>query len=269
MSTASPPGKAPERPDDEKSKRPADDVRGERYLTLVEHLHELRYRVMVSAGAVVLGLAISTYFGDELIKILKEPAESKQNVDLSLQFIEPFELFATYFRVALLGGLVIAMPVIVYQTLAFVTPGLKPNERWWLRGTVVGASGLFLGGVLFSYFFALPPALDFLLDPPFGEDLAEPNIRISSYIDFVTRLLFWSGVSFETPLVVMFLARFRIVSAGQLLRWWRYALVAAFVIAAVVTPTWDPITQTVVAGPIIVLYFLGIGLALIVQPRDS
>lgn len=269
MSTASPLEKPPERPDDDNkpSKRP-DDERGERYLTLVEHLHELRYRVMVSAGAVVMGLAISTYFGGELIEFLKQPAESKDRIDLSLQFIEPFELFATYFRVALLGALIVAMPVIVYQVLAFVTPGLRPNERWWLRGTVVGASGLFLGGVLFSYYFALPPALDFLLDPPFGEGLAEPNIRISSYVDFVTRLLFWSGVSFETPLVVMYLARFRIVSAGQMFRWWRYALVAAFVISAVVTPTWDPVTQTVVAGPIIVLYFLGIILALIVQPRD-
>ena len=261
MSTAAPPEKPPE--------RPGDNERGERYLTLVEHLQELRFRVMVSAAAIVLGLGISAYFGDELIELLKKPAESREGVDVSLQFIEPFELFATYFRVALLGGLIIAMPVIVYQVLAFVTPGLKPNERWWLRGTVVGASGLFLGGVLFSYFFALPPALDFLLNPPFGEGLAEPNIRISSYIDFVTRLLFWSGVSFETPIVVMYLARFRIVRAGQLLRWWRYALVAAFVIAAVVTPTWDPVTQTVVAGPIIVLYFLGIVLAWFVQPRGS
>jgi sec-independent protein translocase protein TatC len=260
MSTAAPPDKPPERPDDEH--------RGERYLTLVEHLQELRYRVMVSAIAVVVGLAISTYFGDELIDWLKKPAESSERVELSLQFIEPFELFATYFRVALLGGLIIAMPVIVYQVLAFVTPGLKPEERWWLRGTVLGASALFLFGILFAYYFALPPALDFLLDPPFGQGLAEANIRISSYIDFVTRLLFWSGVSFETPLVVMFLARFRIVSAGQMLRWWRYAFVAAFAISAIVTPTWDPITQTVVAGPIIVLYFLGIVLAYIVQPRN-
>ena len=259
MSTAAPPDKPPERPDDDQPRE-----RGERYLTLVEHLQELRYRLTVSAVAVVMGLAISTYFGGELIKILKEPAEP-----IDTQFIDPFELFGTYFRVALLGGLSLAMAVIVYQALAFVTTGLKPNERWWLRGTVVGASGLFLLGVLFSYFFALPPALNFLLDPPFGEGLAEPNIRISSYIDFVTRLLFWSGVSFETPIVVMYLARFRIVSAGQLLRWWRYALVGAFVIAAVVTPTWDPVTQTVVAGPIIVLYFLGIGLAWVVQPRGS
>lgn len=242
--------------------------RGERYLTLVEHLQELRYRLTVSAVAVVAGLAVSTYFGDEIIEFLKEPGESK-GVDVSFQFIEPFELFATYFRVALLGGLLLAMPVIVYQVLAFASPGLRGNEKRWIYGTMIGATALFFIGVAFAYYVALPPALDFLLDPPFGQGLAEPNLRLGAYIDFVTRLLFWSGVSFQTPLVVMYLARFRIVSAGQLLRWWRYALVAAFVISAVVTPTWDPITQTVVAGPIIVLYFLGILLAYIVQPRES
>jgi sec-independent protein translocase protein TatC len=260
MTSAAPAEKPPGQPDSERS---------ERYLTLVEHLHELRYRVMVSSIAVVIGLAISTYFGDELIEFLKKPGEARSDTDLRLQFIEPFELFGTYFRVALLGGIALAMPVIVYQALAFVTPGLRREEKSWLLWTVIGATLLFLIGVAFAYYVALPPALDFLLDPPFGQGLAEPNIRISSYIDFVTRLLFWSGVSFETPLVVMFLARFRIVSARQLLAWWRYALVAAFVISAIVTPTWDPVTQTVVAGPIIVLYFLGIILAYIVQPRGS
>ncbi len=157
------------------------------------------------------------------------------------------------------------MPVIVYQALRFVSPGLRPGERRWLYLTVLGAFILFLAGVAFAYYVALPPALDFLLN--FGNDLAEPNIRVGSYIDFVTRLLFWTGVTFETPLVIMFLARFGIVSAGRLLHWWRLAFVAAFVVAAIVTPTVDPVTQSLVAGPIIVLYFLGIALAWLVQPR--
>jgi sec-independent protein translocase protein TatC len=246
---------------------PASDEAGstEKYLTLFEHLQELRHRVVISALAVVAGLAVSAYFGEDIIDFLKEPAE-KRVEGIQLQFIEPFELFVTYFRVALLGGIVIAMPVIVFEALGFVTPGLKPGERKWLYGTAIGATGLFLGGVAFAYYVALPPALGFLLN--FGNgDLAQPNIRIGSYIDFVTRLLFWTGVSFETPVVVMFLARFGIVRAGQLVRWWRLAVVAAFVVAAVVTPTIDPVTQSLVAGPIIVLYFVGIVLALFVQPR--
>jgi sec-independent protein translocase protein TatC len=243
--------------------RPPKENKSERNLTLVEHLQELRLRLTVSAAAVVVGLAVSAYFGDRFIEFLKEPAGE----DVQLQFIEPFELFATYFRVALLGGLIIAMPVIVSQILLFVTPGLQQSEKLWLIGTVIGATLLFLAGVSFSYYVALPPALDFLFN--FGSDLAQPNIRIGSYIDFVTRLLFWTGVSFETPIVVMYLARFRIVTAKQLLQWWRLAFVGAFVISAIVTPTIDPVTQTVVAGPIIVLYFLGIILAVIVQPRRT
>ena len=107
--------------------------------------------------------------------------------------------------------------------------------------------------------------MDFLLN--FNNDLAQPNIRIGSYIDFVTRLLFWTGVVFETPLVIMYLARFRVVRGGQLLRWWRYAIVGAAVIAAIVTPTVDPVTMSLVMAPIVVLYFVGIGLAFIVQPK--
>lgn len=252
------------RKEPEKSEAEKDEEVRDKALTLMEHLAELRFRVFMSAIGVVIGLAISAVFGNQIIEFLKEPAEERRE-DFQLQFIEPFELFVTYFRVSLLGGLILGMPMIVYQGLRFVSPALRGSERWWLYGTVVGATALFLCGVAFSYYVALPPALDFLLN--FDDDLATPNIRVGSYIDFVTRLLFWTGVSFETPLVVMYLARFKIVRANQLLRWWRIAIVGAFVIAALVTPTWDPVTQSVVAGPIIVLYFLGIGLAWLVQPR--
>jgi len=238
---------------------------GEKYLSLLEHLQELRFRLVMASLGVVVGLAISAYFGQDLIDFLKKPAEDRTE-NFQLQFIEPFELFVTYFRVSLLGGLVLGMPMIVYQGLRFVSPGLRPSERRWLWGTVAGATALFLTGVAFAYYVALPPALDFLLN--FGDDLAEPNIRVGSYIDFVTRLLFWTGVAFETPLVVMYLGRFGIVRAGQLLRWWRAAIVGAFVLAAVVTPTIDPVTQSLVAGPIIALYFFGIALAALVQPRQ-
>ena len=256
MSSTAPPEPPPEAPEGNPS---------ERYMTLIEHLEELRFRLFISAVFIVVGLGVSVYFGEDLIDFLKEPAE-KKNPDFNLQFIEPFELFVTYFRVSLLGGLILGMPMIVYQGLRFVAPGLTPRERVWLYGTVAGAFGLFLTGVAFAYYVALPPALDFLLDFG-GGDLAEPNIRVGSYVDFVTRLLFWTGVAFETPLIVMFLARFGIVSAGQLLRWWRFAIVGAFLVAAIVTPTIDPITQSIVAGPIIVLYFLGIVLAVFVQPK--
>jgi sec-independent protein translocase protein TatC len=239
--------------------------KGERYLTLMEHLQELRRRLIICAVAVVVGLAISAVFTDELLQFLKEPAEERRE-GFVLVFLEPFESFVTYFKIALMGSLVIAMPVIVYQILAFVAPGLRPNERRWIYGTVIGATLLFLAGVAFAYYVALPPALGFLLN--FQDEIAEPQIRLGSYYDFVIRLLFWTGVAFQTPLVVMFLARFQVVTARKLIGWWRLAIVGAFVIAAVVTPTPDPVTCTLVAVPLIGLYFVGIVLAYIVQPRD-
>ncbi len=257
MSRAAPPEPPSEAPEERS---------GERYLTILEHIEELRFRLFVSAVTVVIGLGVSFFFGGEIIDFLKQPAEARGDREFELQFIEPFELFVTFFRVSLLGGLIFGMPMIVYQGLRFVSPGLDPNERRWLYGTVAGTFLLFLGGVAFAFYVALPPALDFLLDFGGGE-IAEPNIRVGSYVDFVTRLLFWTGVTFQTPLIVMYLARFGVVTARQLLRWWRYAIVAAFIIAAVVTPTIDPVTQSLVAGPIIVLYFMGIILAVLVQPR--
>ena len=256
MTRAAPPEPPTETPEERSS---------ERYMTLLEHVEEFRFRLFVSAIVVVAGLGVSFFFGGEIIDFLKRPAESRTE-NFELQFIEPFELFVTFFRVSLLGGLVLGMPMMVYQGLRFVSPGLEASERLWLYATAAGATGLFLGGVAFAYYIALPPALGFLLD--FGDgEIAKPNIRVGSYIDFVTRLLFWTGVAFQTPLIVMYLSRFGIVTPGRLLRWWRFAIVGAFIIAAIVTPTIDPVTQSLVAGPIIVLYFLGIVLAVLVRPR--
>src|SRR3972149_8751176 len=134
MSRAAPPEPPSEAPREES---------GERYMTLIEHLEELRFRLFISAVFVVIGLAVSIFFGEGLIAFLKEPAERK-NPDFHLQFIEPFELFVTYFRVSLLGGLILGMPMIVYQGLRFVAPALRPGERHWLYGTAAGAFALFL-----------------------------------------------------------------------------------------------------------------------------
>src|SRR5690606_14559463 len=163
------------------------------------------------------------------------------------------------------GGLAVAMPVVVYHALRFVTPALTRNEKKWLFPIVLGASAAFLGGIAFGYYFILPFTLEFLLT--FGESFAQADWRIGNYIDLVTRILLVMGLVFETPLIVMGLARFRVVSARQLWGWWRYSVILAFVIAAIVTPTIDPVTQTLVGGPIVILYFVGIGLAWLVR-RD-
>jgi sec-independent protein translocase protein TatC len=235
-----------------------------KYMTILEHLEELRQRIFLGALFVVAGLAAGAVFGKRLMGFLTAPAE-RMVPDFHPIFIEPMEGLLTYFRVSLLAGAVVGMPMLVYQLLMFVSPGLTRQERRWVWGTALGASALFGLGCAFAYWVALPPALRFLLN--FGADVATPQIRISSYIDFVTRLIFWTGVSFETPLVVMYLSRFRILGWRTLLRRWREAVVAAFALAAIVTPTIDPVTQSLVAGPIVVLYFLGVFLAWLVEPK--
>jgi sec-independent protein translocase protein TatC len=251
---APPPQPAPE---------PRDRKEEAKVLTILEHLQELRYRVMVCAGALLVGVAVSAWpLTGWAIDFLKEPAEAKVD-NFEVVFIEPLEGWTTYFRVTLLLGIAVAMPVIIYQMLAFVGPGLTKDERRWVIPIVLGASVMFIAGFAFAYYIELPPALGFLLNPP--ENIGEPTIRVSKYYDFVTRLMLVTGLVFELPLIVMAFAKLGVVTSRKLLGWWRQSIILAFVAAAVVTPSIDPITQSLVAGPIVVLYFLGIVLARLVE----
>lgn len=232
-------------------------------LTILEHLQELRYRLMVSAGALIVGMIVSFYpLTGWFIEFLKQPAKDRVE-RFETFFFDPLEGWTTYLSVSMLLGLAIAMPIIVYQLLAFVGPGLTKQERRWLYPIVIGASLSFLAGCAFAYYVELRPFLGFLLDPP--GDIGEPLISIKKYIGFVTRLLLVMGLVFELPLVVMGLAKVGVVTAGKLIGWWRYAIILAFVAAAIVTPTIDPVNQSIVAGPIIVLYFIGVALAKLVE----
>jgi sec-independent protein translocase protein TatC len=258
---AQPPVQAP--PPPSRQPEPRRDHEG-KILTILEHLQELRYRLMVCSGALLVGVSVSFYpLTRYFIRFLSEPAKNKVD-NFELVFTEPLEFWTSYFKVSLLLGVTIAMPVIVYQVLAFVRPGLTKAERRWLYPIVIGASLAFLGGCAFAYYVELPPALKFLLGNTGGVD-AKALIRIQSYIDFVTRMILVTGLVFELPLLVMGLAKIGVVRSRQLLRWWRHAIVIAFVVAAVVTPSIDPVTQALVAGPIVGLYFVGIVLAKLVE----
>jgi sec-independent protein translocase protein TatC len=230
-------------------------------LTILEHLQELRRRLMICAIAVGLGLVAAAFVANPALKWMKAPAEAKvENFDLI--FTEPLEYWTTFFRVMLLIAITFAMPVLIWQVLAFVGPGLTRNEKKWAYPIVLGASLMFVAGCAFAYYIELPPALNFLLD---SGDVADPLISVRKYVDFVTRLMLVTGLVFEMPLLVMALAKVGIVDSRKLLKWWRFALVGAFVVSAIVTPSIDPITQTLVAAPMIVLYFVGIALAKLVE----
>jgi sec-independent protein translocase protein TatC len=218
------------------------------------HLKELRNRVMYSVIAVVVTTAVALAFGEQLIDVLKFPG---RNIDLIA--IKLGENMGVYFKVSLVAGIVAAMPVLVYQMFAFVAPGLTSSEKRMIFRLLPGIVIMFLIGVAFAYFVALPPALWFLYT--FMSQAATPMPTISDYIDIVTRLLLVIGLVFETPLIVMALARLGVVSPQWLSSRRRLWMVVAFVLAAIITPTFDPINQIIIAVPLILLLEVGIILA--------
>ncbi len=228
--------------------------RQDRALTITQHFGELRRRLLISVGAVAIATGVSFIFAKHLFRILIAPAGG-----IDLIYIEMTEMLGTYMKVALFSGMALALPVLLYQIIAFLKPALLSREKKHLYLVLCGATVCFIGGVLFGYFVLLPPAMHFLLS--FGSDIAAPQIKIGAYISLVVRLLFFIGLSFETPLLIFFLARLNILSTQWLSRQRKWAILLAFVLGAIITPTFDPVNQTVVAAPIIVLYELGIGLA--------
>ena len=228
--------------------------------TLLQHLGELRRRVFICVVAVLVGSAVSFAFFEQIIEILVEPARDLNlGTGGELIYTEVTELLTTAIKVSFVSGLILASPVLVYQGVMFVAPGLTGREKRYLFGFMPAVVLAFAGGVAFAYFVLTPPALHFLLT--FGGDVATPLIRISNIVNLMVRLLFWMGLSFETPLVMYLLAQLGIVSAGSLSRFRRYWVVVAFILAAIITPTVDPFNQALVAGPLLVLYELGILLA--------
>ncbi len=246
-------------------------------LTLQEHLLELRNRLVVSLIAVAITTAIAAVFYRRWFDIAVAPIRGLGNcqaisVDtatvgaaaaasgqkLCLQAITPTELVFAYFQLALVVGLIIAMPLIAYQLWAYIAPGLTRKERRYVIAIVPGATISFVVGVLFAYYGLMPAALAFL----FGFS-SEVEIRptVASYISFVSRLLIAIGIIFQLPLVMFFLSKVHLVNPKLLGGIRRYVIVAAFIISAIVTPTPDPLNQLLVAIPILVLYEVGVLLA--------
>src|SRR5512135_1612972 len=171
---------------------PIDHADDGKVLTIIEHLQELRYRVMMCAGALLLGVLASLWpLTKYAIHFLVIPAQN-QVKDFKLHQFQLLDYWSTYFRVSLLLGIAIAMPVIMYQVLAFVGPGLTKQERRWFYPIVLGASFMFVAGMAFAYYAELPPALRFLLKPNTND--VEPTIGVQTYIDTVTRLLLLTGL---------------------------------------------------------------------------
>jgi sec-independent protein translocase protein TatC len=223
-------------------------------MPLRAHLEELRKRLLKSFIAVVLTTTLSFIFADRIFRLLESRAG---NIDLI--YIEMTEMVETYFLVAIVSGVILALPYLVYQVVMFIRPGLTDKERRYLYILLPGVFLCFAAGVAFGFFVLVPPAIEFLIS--FGADIAKPQIRVENYISLMTRLLFAIGLCFELPLLMYFLAKIRILNAAMLSRYRKAAFVVAFIIGAVITPTFDPINQTLVALPLYILYEAGILLA--------
>jgi sec-independent protein translocase protein TatC len=232
----------------------------EKQLTVRDHLEEFRRRLMISAIAVLIGTAVAFMFHRQALKVLMEPARNiLEPLGTSLVYTQLTEMLGISMKVSLVGGLVLSLPVVIYELLMFVAPGLTAKERRYLLIALPGLTAAFITGIAFGYFVLIPPAIKFLLQ--FNSDIAAPLIRIGNYISVIVTLLFWLGLVFETPLFMFVLAKLRVVTHKTFARWRRLALVVAFVLGAIITPTFDPINQSLVAIPIVLLYEVGIWLA--------
>jgi sec-independent protein translocase protein TatC len=217
---------------------------------LGEHVNALRKHVFRAVVVLAVTTALSFIFAQKLMALLAVPLGGTDR----LQVIEPTEAIGVFMRVSLLSGLAFAMPWIVMELYLFVAPGLMPRSRLLLLAAIPAASILFLLGMAFTYFVMLPAAVPFLIDFMHFRAAWRP----SAYFGLVTSLMFWIGIAFQMPLLIYALAAVGLISARQLARQWRIAIVAIAIIAAAVTPTVDPVNMALVMLPMLLLYGLSI-----------
>src|SRR5256885_13688881 len=223
-------------------------------LSLVQHLGELRERLMFTPLAVVESTAIAFFFATQLIRNLTIPVDCTfipaytcHTPPTTLISLSPTENFTTYFRVALFAGIALAMPVILYEIYAYVDPAMLPKERRFIRFMGLPVIGLFLAGMLFCYFVLLPNAIKFLIN--FGDEVIKNQLRAADYISFVTIFIFGMGLIFEVPVAIFALVKIHVITRQWLAKQRRYPVLVAFVIAAVIPPNPHPFQPTPGAVP--------------------
>jgi sec-independent protein translocase protein TatC len=234
----------------------------------VEHLVELRRRIFIVIGALVVGAVVAAVFVGQILTILKRPAGNAQ-----LIVLRPTDMVWTYMEVIFAAAIVVAMPVLVYQVLMFIRPALEnPREIAIFKSIAYIGIPLvaifFVLGLAFAYFIMLPMGLAYL--QTMGSQFASVAWNIREYFSFVLTVMLWIGAAFLTPLVMALLARLGLVSPKTLLRQWRYAIVGIAFVAAAITPTVDPVNMALVMAPLLGLYVLGVVMAsLVYKPRAA
>jgi len=233
----------------------------EKKLSVLGHLAELRKRLIRSVIAVAVTSIISFTFYHQIFDILIAPAPQ----DIVLQAVEMTETIGTIMRVSLISGIILAIPYLTYELIMFISPALTRREKRYVYLILPWIALMFAAGVTFGYFILIPRITGFLIT--FGSDIVTIEPRIASYINVVTRLLLAVGLVFEMPVLTTFLARLGVLKSKWLADKRKLAIILAFILAAIITPTIDPINQTLIAAPLIILYEMCIWLARLVQRR--
>ena len=229
----------------------------EKELSLNQHLSELRSRLTWSAIVVAIATAVAFIFHQDILRVLMEPARGFVSVPYEKPvYTSLTEFIGIAMKASLLVGVFISTPFLLWQFVRFVSPGLKRQEKRYLYSLMPISLVVFACGAAFGYYVLFPPAVTFLIN--FGSGVATPLIRIGSYVNLMVSLLFWMGLMFEIPVVLFFLSKVGVVTPNFLSRNRRWAVVLAFVLGAIITPTFDPINQVFVALPIILLFELGV-----------
>ena len=230
-----------------------DEIPDEVEMSLFDHLEELRQRIFYALIAVVVGVIGCFFAVKPIVQLLEVPAQGVKFLQLA-----PGEYFFVSIKVAGYSGLVLASPFVLYQIIQFVLPGLTRRERRLIGPVVLGSTFLFAAGLVFAYLLLIPAALNFFIN--YGEGVVEQLWSIDRYFEFVLLLLFSTGLAFQIPIIQVLLGLLEIVSSAQMLSGWRYVILAAVVLGAVLTPSTDPLTQSLLAGAVLGLYFGGLGM---------
>ena len=229
-------------------------------MSLMEHLEELRKRLLHSAYFLLGGFALAYIFHERLYGIVQAPLDK---LGIPLNFTHPTDGLNLYLKTAFVGGAILASPFILYQLWLFISPGMYANEKKYVFPFMGATIALFMAGAYFGYLI-IPGAIKFLvLD--FGKKF-HPILTIDDYTGFFMSIILGLGICFELPILIFFLALFGIVDAKFLLKHFRYAVLAIFIVAAIICPMQDPFNMTLFASPMLVLYFLGVAVAYYVHP---
>jgi sec-independent protein translocase protein TatC len=234
----------------------------------LDHLEELRRRLVYSIAAVVAGFFASWGFRERIYAVMQKPimdALKSHGISEKLVYLNPVDPFNLYLKIAALAGLFLTSPFVLYQVWMFISPGLYRNEKRYVMPFMASTIALFAAGGYFGYRIVYPRALEFLIG--FGSQF-QPMITISEYTSLFLSIVLGMGLIFEMPILIFFLALMGIISAGFMWSNFRYAILIIFIIAGIVTPTPDVMSMCIFAAPMVALYAVSIGIAWVVHPKQ-